>query len=54
MHGGEQTRQNLRLVDNNSFISLIAGKIIGDALDENEQRQLAIKYLSEVGSLNDD
>ena len=32
----------------------IAGKIIGDALDEDEQRQLAIKYLSEVGSLNDD
>ena len=32
----------------------IAAKIIGDALDENEQRDLAIKYLSEVGSLNDD
>ena len=32
----------------------IAGKIIGDALDEDEQRKLAMKYLSEVGSLNDD
>ena len=32
----------------------IASKIIGDALDEEEQRALAIKYLSEVGSLNDD
>ena len=32
----------------------IASKIIGDALDENEQRELAAKYLSEVGSLNDD
>ncbi len=31
----------------------IASKIIGDALDENEQRHLAEKYLLEVGSLND-
>ena len=32
----------------------IATKIIGDALDENEQRELAEKYLMEVGDLNDD
>ena len=32
----------------------IATKIIGDALDENEQRELAQKYLMEVGDLNDD
>ena len=32
----------------------IAGKIIGDALNEQQQRELAIKYLSEVGSLNED
>ncbi|MDO4404306.1 MAG: F0F1 ATP synthase subunit B [Atopobiaceae bacterium] len=32
----------------------IAGKIIGDALDVDEQRALANKYLAEVGSLNDD
>ncbi len=31
----------------------IASKIIGDALDEAEQRHLAEKYLLEVGSLND-
>lgn len=31
----------------------IASKIIGDALDETEQRHLAEKYLLEVGSLND-
>ena len=32
----------------------ISSKIIGDALDEDAQRALAAKYLSEVGSLNDD
>ena len=32
----------------------IASKVIGDALDEEQQRALAIKYLSEVGSLNED
>ena len=32
----------------------IASKIIGDTLDEQKQRELAIKYLTEVGSLNDD
>lgn len=31
----------------------IAGKIIGDSLDEAGQRKLAEKYLEEVGSLND-
>lgn len=32
----------------------IAGKIIGEALDEDEHRELVKKYLSEMGSLNDD
>lgn len=32
----------------------IATKVIGDGLDIEQQRALAIKYLSEVGSLNDD
>lgn len=32
----------------------IAGKVIGEGLDVETQRELAIKYLSEVGSLNDD
>ena len=32
----------------------IASKVIGDALDEDQQRKLAAKYLAEVGSLNDD
>jgi F-type H+-transporting ATPase subunit b len=32
----------------------IASKVIGDGLDAEQQRALAIKYLSEVGSLNDD
>lgn len=32
----------------------IAGKIIGEALDEEEHRELVKKYLSEMGSLNDD
>ena len=32
----------------------IAGKIIGETLDVEQQRALAIKYLAEVGSLNDD
>lgn len=32
----------------------IASKVIGDALDEEQQRALAIKYLAEVGSLNED
>ena len=32
----------------------IATKIIGDALDEDEQRELAKRYLMEVGSLNDE
>jgi F-type H+-transporting ATPase subunit b len=32
----------------------IAAKIIGDALDENEQRRLAERYLMEVGDLNED
>ena len=32
----------------------IASKIIGDALDEKEQRELAKKYLLEVGDLNED
>lgn len=41
----------------NSVIDLsveISSKVIGDALDEDAQRALAAKYLSEVGSLNDD
>lgn len=32
----------------------IATKIIGDALDEQEQHELAEKYLMEVGDLNED
>ena len=32
----------------------IASKVIGDGRDVEQQRQLAIKYLAEVGSLNDD
>lgn len=32
----------------------IASKVIGDSLDVEQQRALAIKYLAEVGSLNDD
>ena len=32
----------------------IATKIIGDALDEKEQHELAEKYLMEVGDLNED
>ena len=32
----------------------IAGKVIGDGLSVEQQRELAIKYLAEVGSLNDD
>lgn len=32
----------------------IASKVIGDTLDVEQQRALAIKYLAEVGSLNDD
>lgn len=32
----------------------IASKIIGNGLDADQQRALAKKYLSEVGSLNDD
>lgn len=32
----------------------IASKVIGEALDENEQRELAERYLLEVGNLNDD
>lgn len=32
----------------------IATKIIGDALDADEQRELAERYLVEVGSLNDE
>ena len=32
----------------------IAGKVIGDALSTEQQRALAMRYLSEVGSLNDD
>lgn len=32
----------------------IASKVIGDALDEEQQRALAIKYLAEVGSLDED
>ena len=32
----------------------IASKVIGDALDEDEQRVLAERYLMEVGNLNDD
>lgn len=32
----------------------IASKVIGDALDVEQQRALAIKYLSEVGSLDED
>lgn len=32
----------------------IAGKIIGDALDEDEQHRLAEKYLLEVGDINED
>ncbi len=32
----------------------IASKIIGDALDKQEQHELAEKYLLEVGSLNDE
>lgn len=32
----------------------IASKIIGDGLDTDQQRSLAMTYLSEVGSLNDD
>ncbi|MGI6754732.1 MAG: F0F1 ATP synthase subunit B [Atopobiaceae bacterium] len=31
----------------------IAGKIIGDSLDEQKQREIAEKYLEEVGSLNE-
>ena len=32
----------------------IAAKIIGDALDEEEEQRLAEKYLMEVGDLNED
>ena len=32
----------------------IAGKVIGESLSVEQQRELAIKYLEEVGSLNDD
>ena len=32
----------------------IASKVIGNGLDVEQQRALAIKYLAEVGSLNDD
>ena len=32
----------------------IAGKVIGEGLSIEQQRALAIKYLEEVGSLNDD
>jgi F-type H+-transporting ATPase subunit b len=32
----------------------IAAKIIGSSMDEDAQRELAMKYLAEVGSLNDD
>ena len=32
----------------------IASKIIGDALDDEEQHRLAEKYLMEVGDLNED
>ena len=32
----------------------IASKIIGDALDEKEQRELAERYLLKVGDLNED
>ena len=32
----------------------IAGKVIGESLDTEQHRALAIKYLAEVGSLNDD
>jgi F-type H+-transporting ATPase subunit b len=32
----------------------IASKVVGDTLDVEQQRALAIKYLAEVGSLNDD
>jgi F-type H+-transporting ATPase subunit b len=32
----------------------IATKIIGDALDDKEQHELAAKYLMEVGDLNED
>ena len=32
----------------------IAGKVIGDALSVEQQRELALRYLSEVGSLNED
>ena len=32
----------------------IASKVIGEGMSVEQQRELAIKYLSEVGSLNDD
>ncbi len=32
----------------------IASKVIGDSLDDEAHRALAIKYLAEAGSLNDD
>ena len=32
----------------------IASKVVGDTLDVEQQRALVIKYLAEVGSLNDD
>ncbi len=55
-HGAVDSERHKAMVElSGSVVDLsveIAGKVIGDALDENEQRELAEKYLSEVGSLN--
>ena len=54
---GEEERKKAMVELSGHVVDLsveIASKIIGDALDEKEQRELAKKYLLEVGDLNED
>ena len=56
-HGAVEAERHKAMIElSGSVVDLsveIASKVIGDSMDEAQQRKLAEKYLTEVGSLND-
>ena len=56
-HGAVESERHKAMIElSGSVVDLsveIASKVIGDSMDEAQQRKLAEKYLTEVGSLND-
>lgn len=56
-HGAIESERHKAMIElSGSVVDLsveIASKVIGDSMDEDQQRRLAEKYLTEVGSLND-